>query len=209
MMVITYKKGKQDKIHISVDGEYCLTVDEAYFVTLGLFNGKEISDDELEELREKIGVRRAYNYAVSLLARREHSEKELMTKLSLKGYKDGAKAALSKLKQAGYLDDERFAALYAKELQSLKRYGKKRIEQELYRKGVASDIIRDVLEGMEFSNKDLVALIERKYMRYLSDEKGINKTINALVRLGYSYREIKDALKIVSENLEMSEDIYD
>lgn len=62
---------------------------------------------------------------------------------------------------------------------------------------------------MEFSNEDLVALIERKYMRYLSDEKGINKTINALVRLGYSYREIKDALKIVSENLEMSEDIYD
>lgn len=208
-MVITYKKGKQDKIHISVDGEYCLTVDEAYFITLGLYEGKVIDECELDELRDKINIRRAYNYAVSLLARREHSERELITKLNLKGYKQGAEQAVDKLKANGYLDDERFARLYAKELKSLKRYGKKRIEQELYRKGIATDIIRDVLDEMEFSNEDLIALIERKYMRYLSDDKGINKTINALVRLGYSYREIKDALSYISENAETTEVIYD
>lgn len=208
-MVITYKKGKQDKIHISVDGEYCLTVDEAYFITLGLYEGKVIDECEFDELRDKINIRRAYNYAVSLLARREHSERELITKLNLKGYKEGAEQAVNKLKANGYLDDERFARLYAKELKSLKRYGKKRIEQELYRKGIATDIIRDVLDEMEFSNEDLIALIERKYMRYLSDDKGINKTINALVRLGYSYREIKDALSYISENAETMEVIYD
>ncbi len=208
-MVITYKKGKQDKIHISVDGEYCLTVDEAYFITLGLYEGKVIDECEFDELRDKINIRRAYNYAVSLLARREHSERELITKLNLKGYKQGAEQAINKLKANGYLDDERFARLYAKELKSLKRYGKKRIEQELYRKGIATDIIRDVLDEMEFSNEDLIALIERKYMRYLSDDKGINKTINALVRLGYSYREIKDALSYISENAETTEVIYD
>lgn len=208
-MVITYKKGKQDKIHISVDGEYCLTVDEAYFITLGLYEGKVIDECEFDELRDKINIRRACNYAVSLLARREHSERELITKLNLKGYKQGAEQAINKLKANGYLDDERFARLYAKELKSLKRYGKKRIEQELYRKGIATDIIRDVLDEMEFSNEDLIALIERKYMRYLSDDKGINKTINALVRLGYSYREIKDALSYISENAETTEVIYD
>lgn len=208
-MVITYKKGKQDKIHISVDGEYCLTVDEAYFITLGLYEGKVIDECEFDELRDKINIRRAYNYAVSLLARREHSERELITKLNLKGYKEGAEQAVNKLKANGYLDDERFARLYAKELKSLKRYGKRRIEQELYRKGIATDIIRDVLDEMEFSNEDLIALIERKYMRYLSDDKGINKTINALVRLGYSYREIKDALSYISENAETVEAMYD
>lgn len=208
-MVITYKKGKQDKIHISVDGEYCFTVDEAYFVGLGLYNGKNINEDELAELREVITVRRGYNYAVSLLARRDHSEKELITKLNLKGYSEGAQQAIDKLKSAGYIDDERFARLYVKELQNLKKYGKRRIEQELYRKGIDRDIIRDVLEETQFSVSDLVGLIEKKYMRYLFDEKGIKKTINALMRLGYSYSEIKDALREIDENTQLGEEIYE
>lgn len=208
-MVITYKKGKQDKIHISVDGEYSFTVDEAYFATLGLWNGKQISEDEHEELRETVNIRRAYNYAVCLLARRDHSEKELMKKLSLKGYTFGAQQAVDKLKKAGYIDDERFARLYVKELQNLKKYGKKRIEQELYRKGIDREIIYCVLEETEFPESGLIALIERKYMRYLSNEKGVQKTINALVRLGYSYGEIRDALKQINENAEISEVIYE
>ena len=66
-MKLTYKKGKQDKIHISVDGEYSFTVDETYFLSMGIYNGKEIDSDELEEIRETVNVRRAYNYAVSLI----------------------------------------------------------------------------------------------------------------------------------------------
>ena len=45
-MKLTYKKGKQDKIHISVDGEYSFTVDEAYFLSMGIYNGKEVDDDD-------------------------------------------------------------------------------------------------------------------------------------------------------------------
>ena len=85
-MKLTYKKGKQDKIHISVDGEYSFTVDEAYFLSMGIYNGKEVESDELEEIKQIVSVRRAYNYAVTLLSRRDHSERELMTKLSQKGY---------------------------------------------------------------------------------------------------------------------------
>ena len=92
-MKLTYKKGKQDKIHISVDGEYSFTVDEAYFLSMGIYNGKEVDSDELEEIKRIVNVRRAYNYAVSLLSRRDHSERELMTKLSQKGYADGAEEA--------------------------------------------------------------------------------------------------------------------
>ncbi len=207
-MKLTYKKGKQDKIHISVDGEYSFTVDEAYFMSLGLYNGKEIDEDELAELRETVNVRRAYNYAVSLLARRDHSEKELLDKLRVKGYKDGAVKAVEKLKTGGYVDDERFARLFTRELQTLKKYGKRRIEQELYRKGIDRDIIGEVLDETEFDKSELVSLIERKYGRYLSDEKGIQKTVNSLLRMGYSYGEIRDALKHIGENTEIDDEVY-
>ena len=206
-MKLTYKKGKQDKIHISVDGEYSFTVDEAYFLSMGIWNGKEVDSDELEEIKQTVSVRRAYNYAVSLLSRRDHSERELMTKLAQKGYTDGAEEAIEKLKNGGYVSDERFARLYVRELQTLKRYGKRRIEQELYRKGVDRDTIREVLDETDFDESELVSLTERKYGRYLSDEKGIQRTINGLLRMGYSYGEIRDALKQISENTELDDEV--
>ena len=209
-MKLTYKKGKQDKIHISVDGEYSFTVDETYFLSMGIYNGKEVDSVELNEIIETVNIRRAYNYAVSLLSRRDHSEKELMTKLTQKGYTQGAEEAIAKLRDGGYVSDERFARLYVRELQTFKKYGKRRIEQELFRKGIDREIIREVLEETDFDESDLVSLIERKYGRYLGDEKGIAKTINGLLRMGYSYGEIRDALKIINENIESDEEvIYD
>ena len=207
-MKLTYKKGKQDKIHISVDGEYSFTVDEAYFLSMGIYNGKEVDDDELNEIKQIVAVRRAYNYAVTLLSRRDHSERELMSKLTQKGYTDGAQEAVTKLRDGGYVSDERFARLYAGELQTLKRYGKRRIEQELYRKGIDREIIREVLDETEFEQSELVSLIERKYGRYLSNEKGVQKTINGLLRMGYSYGEIRDALKEINENLQSEDEVY-
>ena len=85
-MKITFKKGKADKIHISADGEYRLTVDEGYLCTLGIKHNDEISEDEFLLLEEKISIRRAYNYCVSLLSRRDHSVKELKTKLLQIGF---------------------------------------------------------------------------------------------------------------------------
>lgn len=209
-MKLTYKKGKQDKIHISVDGEYSFTVDETYFLSMGIWNGKEVDEDELEEIRQTVSVRRAYNYAVNLLSRRDHSERELMTKLTQKGYGDGAEEAINKLRDSGYVSDERFARLFVRELQTFKKYGKKRIEQELYRKGVDREIIREVLDETDFDEGELVSLIRRKYGRYLSDEKGVAKTINGLLRMGYSYGEIRNALREINENLESDEEvIYD
>ena len=207
-MKLTYKKGKQDKIHISVDGEYSFTVDETYFLSMGIWNGKEVDCEELEEIKQTVNIRRAYNYAVSLLSRRDHSERELMTKLSQKGYTDGAQEAIRKLRDGGYVSDERFARLYIRELQTFKKYGKRRIEQELYRKGIDREIIREVLEETDFDEDGLVSLVERKYGRYLDDEKGVAKTINGLLRMGYSYGEIRNALNRIKENLQTEDEVY-
>lgn len=206
-MKLTYKKGKGDKIHISIDGEYALTVDEMYFASLYLKDGQEISEEEYAELEETVNIRRAYNCAVSLLSRRDHSKKELLRKLKEKGYYKGAEAAVEKLVQSGYVDDERFCRLYASELVRLKGYGKKRIEQELYRKGVDRDIIYNVLEEISFDSDTLSDIIKRKYLSKMSDEKGRQKVFNALMRLGYTYGEIRDAIKNIDE--EITCEVYD
>ncbi len=206
-MKLTYKKGKGDKIHISIDGEYALTVDEMYFASLYLKDGQEISEEEFTALSETVNIRRAYNCAVSLLSRRDHSEKELLRKLKEKGYAEGAESAVEKLKNSGYIDDERFCRLYASELVRVKSYGKKRVEQELYRKGVSREIINSVLEEISFDTDTLSDIIKRKYLSKMTDEKGRQRIFNALMRLGYSYSEIREAL--ISLDEEITCEVYD
>ena len=70
-------------------------------------------------------------------------------------------------------------------------------------KGFDRELIDQVLEEMndsfmqEEAAEQLEGLIQRKYARYLSDgdPKGRNKTVNALLRLGYDYDQIRAALR--------------
>ena len=208
-MKINFKSGRGNKIHIHIDGEYRMTADSDFVSSLGYAENYDINEEELAVLERAVSSRRAFNKATELLSRRDHGEKELLIKLRQKGFKEEAEEAIEKLKYYGYIDDRRFAENYVKELIRIKHYGKRRVEQELYRKGIDREIISEVLESAEFPESELVSLIERKYYRYLTDEKGIKKTINSLLRMGYSYGEIKDALKTVSETEEFTEDFYE
>lgn len=193
-MKLTFKPGKANKIHIYIDGEYSMTVDKTFVENQGLVQNSEINERELAELTEAVSSRRAFNKACDLLEMRDHSSGEIRTKLRQKGYGDHAEEAIAKLIDYGYIDDERFARNYSAELIRLKHFGKRRIISELYRKGISSEIIDEVTADIENDEDELLELIYRKYYRHLTTDKGINKTINALVRMGYSYSEIKSAL---------------
>lgn len=208
-MKLNFKEGKGDKIHVLVDGEYYFTVDKAYFAVMGIYQGKEVDREELALLGERAEKRRAYNCAVGYLSRRDHSASELLLKLRQKGYKETAEYAVEKLQSEGYVDDERFARMYLRELINIKKYGKRRVEQELYRKGVEREIISLVLEEAEFGEDELCDLINRKYLRCLSDEKGIKKTVASLMRMGYSFGEIRSALKRFAEEDEYNFEVSD
>ena len=194
MSVLTLRPGRNNKVHLLLDGAYAMTVDSDFVAFSGLYENMEISDEALISLTREVNARRAFNKASDLLSLRDHSEKELLQKLRQKGYAEGAEEALAKLKDYGYLDDARFAARFAAELRRVKHYGRHRIEQELYRKGVSRDVIQATLEEMTFDESELASLIERRYARQLDTEQGVARTVAALQRRGYGLREIRDAL---------------
>lgn len=202
MSVLTMRPGRENKVHLLLDGEYAMTVDGDFVAFTGLYENMELDDEALTSLEREVNARRAFNKASELLARRDHSEKELREKLRQKGFADGADAAIEKLRGYGYVDDARFAARYAAELQRVKQYGRKRIEQELFRKGVDRAVIAETLDAMTFDADDLAALIERKYLSQLNTEKGVAQTVAALQRRGYGFREIRDALEQAQQKAE-------
>lgn len=203
-MKLNFKEGKANKIHIFVDGEYKMTADRDYVFSLPYRENCEIDDRELSELERLVSKRRAFNKAVDLLSRRDHSSGELVVKLCQKGFcKDDAKAAAQRLEELGYVDDLRFAKTYAAELVRLKGFGKRRVVTELMKKGVASDTIDEALCDVEFESERLEEVIRKKYLRNLDDKKGLNRAINGLLRMGYGYGEIKDALCKIEEEIKL------
>lgn len=88
----------------------------------------------------------AVSYATSLLARREHSVKELTNKLNKAGFDHtDIDQAINSLQQAGYQDDSRFCENYLR-YRSQRGYGSQRIRAELKERGIAPELISEALQ---------------------------------------------------------------
>lgn len=90
-----------------------------------------------------------YDKALSLLARREHSQRELKRKLALHGHDaEEADVAIDRLKDQSLQSDERFAASVARH-RSAHGYGPVRIRAELKAQGVDDAAIRSALVELD------------------------------------------------------------
>lgn len=196
-MKISAEKGKQNKIHIICDGEYTFTVDAEYWFSSPYCSKNEIEDEEQAAFLDAVGSRCAFIAGLRLLSYRDHSEKELVLKLVQKGHKKiYAEKAVEKLKEYRYVDDERVAEIYAKDLFERKGMSVNGIVSELCRKGISREIA--VITAEKLDNEPILRIIDllnTKYSRYLNDEKGIRKTVAALQRLGYRWSDINSALR--------------
>lgn len=204
-MKITAKSGRKDKIHIHIDGEYLLTVDEIFWFSCGLVSGDEINEEELTAFEEAAGSRRAFNSALNSLDYRDHSEKEIRAKLLRKHNADYVDEAVEKLIELDLVNDERYAENYARELFERKKFGKMRIKSELRAKGISADIanaaVEELFEEEEPDNvQRIVDIIGKRYYNRMNDEVGRKKVFSALQRMGYSFSDIREAMSEFSDD---------
>ena len=200
-MKLTIKEGNAKKIHIYIDEEYRATVDSDYWYSEKFRNYKEINEEELTELLNAVSFRRAYNKGLDFLSRRPYGTKELIKKLCEKGHeKISAEKASERLTELGLLNDEEFARILANDLLNRKNYSIKRIKQELLFRGIDREIVENTIESLDNDpTSRIIMLIKKKYINKLGDEKGKKRTIDALMRLGYSYSDIKNALNTIND----------
>ena len=197
-MIITVNQGKQNKIHVLCDDEYMFTVDAEYWFS-SPYHGINIIEDE-EELAaffEAVGSRYAFISALRLLSYRDHSRKELINKLCQKGHKrEYAEKACESLEYYGYINDERYAQSLAESLVERKGMSIRGVKNELFQKGISREIADNVVESLDFDPVlRIIDLINTKYSRCLSDEKGMKRMISSLQRLGYKWSDINSALR--------------
>ena len=201
-MKITSKQGNGNKVHIYIDGEYTLTLYDDYWYLCGIKDGQEISDDELASLKEEAGFRSAYEKGIKYLSMRAYSERELYNKLKMKFGDDASRRAVDKMLRLGYINDEEFCREYAKYLFDVKKYDIKRISYELKSKGIDSEIADNTLKTLDNEPiQRIIDMLRSKYERNLETEKDRKRLVNRFIRMGYSYRDIKDAFSEVGAEM--------
>ena len=98
---------------------------------------------------KKADPRDAFAKGIGLLARREHSARELKAKLAVRGHADGeVRDAVDRLKDRSYQSDDRFAASLARS-RAGQGYGPLRITLELKSHGLTAVAIRATLDATE------------------------------------------------------------
>ena len=193
-MIITSKPGSGNKEHIYIDGAYAFTLYEDFWYGKGYLQGQEISEEELAALKEEAGFRSAYEKALRLLGVRAYAEKELLKRLMQTFPESASRRAIEKVRSYGYLNDEEFAAEYARHLYENKKYDLRRIKTELKIKGISDEIVSNTLKTLD--NEPISRIIEMlrtKYYNKAETEKDRKKLVNRFVRMGYSFRDIREA----------------
>ena len=201
---------KKDKKHLSriflSNGEEIL-VDADLCVEKGLLAGYETDEEFLEKLREESEFKRAKSRALWYLDRMDYTENALYQKLIKAGFdKKAAAGVIAWCVEFGLVDDRRYAERYALRCYE-SNISKREAMQKMYMKGISSQLAKEVWDEMDTDEQSqLTALIEKKYAYKLTLENGTEKVFAALIRKGFSFGAVKEAMKKYSEEIEFSED---
>lgn len=195
-MTITDIVPKRKKLSaIYIDGEYALKLDTETILISPFSVGSEITDEQLKDLIEKSAEKRAKEKALWLISYRDHSKKELCEKIAKTSDREAAEKATKRMEELGLVDDEKYARRYAHQLINVKHLSQKSALYKLTEKGIEKELAEEILEEMEINPQEHIAiLIEKKYLSCLGDEKGKKRTVNALMRLGYYWSDIRSVL---------------
>jgi regulatory protein len=133
--------------------------------------------------------------ALRLLSFSPRSVAELKQRLKTKRYPDALiEEAVTLLTKQGLLNDEQFARLYANSKIHTKPVGRKKLETELKRKGLAPDLVQKSLESLSDYDEKQAArdLVARRFERMsdLPKEKKKARLFGFLARRGFSQNVI-------------------
>lgn len=139
---------------------------------------------------------RAREYVYRLLTLRPRTEKEIILKMKRRGFsEDDITGVINLLKDYGYINDTDFARMWVKNRCQLKPMGKRRLYEELYRKGVSKENIETSLSRLTPDIEYGMArnIIDRKLAKCSQEPR---KLYSFLLRRGFSHEIVH---KIISE----------
>lgn len=183
-------------------GLYRQTVED-----FGLYSGKELQAQELEALKAAAGAMSAKMRAVRIVSASNVSQRMLEEKLVRKGENpDQAKAAVAWMAELNLVDDRQTADQVVRSCIA-KGYGPARARQALYEKRVPKEYWEEALADYPDQSEKMEAFL-RDRLGPDADEKQRRRAIDALLRRGHSYGDIRRVLESLSFDTEDLQEEY-
>ena len=197
-----------------VEGRWLAVLEDGSILRLGeneiidfaLCAGKELTEEEAEGLMASLHRSGLKEKALSLLARKPQSRKELERKLSQwEATQEEAAAICERMAELGYLDDAAYAAQVVR-YYSAKGYGERKLRDELYRRGIPRELWDEALEGAADPSAAIEEFLRKKWRGTLPDDpRELKKASDALARRGYSWSDIVEGLRRYGAEAESDE----
>jgi len=184
----------RDYVKLCFDDESTMRIPVSVVTDLALYAPMKLSETDMERLHDAAGRASAKLRAVRIIAASGVSEKELRRRLVQKGEKaEYADEAVQWLTDLNLVNDSDAATQIVRKGIS-KGYGKARIKQMLYEKGIERALWEDALSALP----DMDETIDRYLSAHMTgrepDQKQIKKITDALLRRGHSWEDIRAGL---------------
>lgn len=193
-------RGRQRVIELN-DGREFLFSAEAVERVGGLREGEPIEEALLKALDEAETRVNAHEAALRLLAHRPRSEKEMKTRLAMRGFPPEAiDGEVERLRTAGLLDDSKFAAAWVEDRKRLSPRGKRMMQYELLGRGIDPESAARATE--EIDDRGLALDLARQRARRASRasyEAFVAKVGGFLRRRGFDYEVTSSVTRTVWE----------
>ena len=170
----------------------------------GLYAGKELTEEELTDLRKAAGEMSAKMRAVRIVSASSVSKKDLEYRLVQKGEDPKqAKQAVAWMSELNLLDDAKTAEQIVHRCIH-KGYGLSRAKQALYEKRIPKEFWEEALEDYPDQTEKILEFLQVR-LKNGRDEKEVRRATDALLRRGHSYHEIRKAM----QQLDFDEDFQE
>ena len=179
---IAYQKKDPNRVNIDVDDKFAIGLEVNDVVKLGLFQGQEISQEDLNRIISQSDFGKKLNAALNFLSFRPRSEFEIRQFFRRKKMTD-VEPVIEKLKTLGQIDDTAFARWYLDQRQTFRPKGRRALVAELRRFGVKLKV--------KIDEEPLARRALKKY----HGEKTPEKLQQYLVRRGFDWETIQKVIQ--------------
>lgn len=202
-------KKDDENVIIYLDNGEKLFLSYEVFLKNRLGKDMEITEDGFSFLvreNQKYFIKKK---AFNLLGRRLHSCKELKLKLLRNKYDPALiDDVINYLKEKMLLNDFDFGKEYVEEKIRTKSWGINKIKSELFKKGLAAELIDDILSNENLNYSDNALKLAEKKLKILSQKNYDNRRLSSrlysfLMSRGYDYDTITEVLNKLLKNDEI------
>lgn len=200
---------KKGRILAFLEDGSILKLTERELLAHGLRAGDELSEEQIAQLQRSFGESNAKAEGAAMLGRRAMSRADVEKKLREKGASERESSyAVEWLDAIGALDDAAYAAMLVRHY-SARGYGAARWREELRRHGIERELWEEAMEAAPESGEIIAQFLRSRRYGQHSDEKETKRMTDALLRRGFSWSEIKSAMREYTDLPEEDESSFD